>query len=189
MNKSLPLILVICCVLATFAFFLMRQKPTPSEVTSTPLSKEMIRERTKRQNEAASRSLRIDQSTLTLANNPLDRSQLPPEALLLDDPTTPEPQVKEALHNLLSSIRFLGTEKSYPAGLNVEITNALLGLNSRKFGYLPADSGRINKNGELVDKYGTPYWFHSQTSQTLTITSAGPDRLMHTDDDVRHPTD
>jgi len=147
------------------------------------------RRRTDRYNAEASRSLRFNQAEAKLANDPLDRAQLSEHALLLDDPDAEEASVKNALHILLSAIRFLGKEKSYPTGLNVEITNALLGVNSRKVAYLPMDSPRINENGELVDEYGIPYWFHSQASNDLTITSAGPDKVMHTSDDIRYPSE
>ena len=131
-----------------------------------------------------SRRLRYIPGADQLVNNPLDRAQLSDLALLLDDPTLPDAQAMPAVHGLLSSLAYIALGSRYPAGLNVEVTNALLGKNPRKVGYLPIDCPRINSNGELVDQHGTPYWFHSPLTGGLTITSAGPDRLMHTTDDV-----
>jgi len=109
------------------------------------------------------------------------------EALVLEDPYAEEPKVKQALYSLLTDIKTFSKNKSYPAGLNVEITNALLGVNIKKYAYLPMSSLRINENGELIDQYGTPYWFHSQASNDLKITSAGIDKVFHTEDDESFP--
>lgn len=140
-------------------------------------------------NAEVSRSLRFNQKAAKLQNDPLDRSKLSDMAILLDDPNIEELEAKIALHTLLSSMRTTVYRGDYPAGLNVEITNALLGDNPRKVGYLPMDSPRINEYGELVDEYGTPYWFHSFNSTNLTITSAGPDKRLHTADDITYPQD
>ena len=37
--------------------------------------------------------------------------------------------------------------------------------------------------GELLDRYGTPYFFHAESGTRMTITSAGPDKKIHTPDD------
>ena len=42
----------------------------------------------------------------------------------------------------------------------------------------------INPNGELVDSWGTPFFFHQLSSMDLEIRSAGPDRIMWTTDDL-----
>ncbi|CAA6692195.1 MULTISPECIES: hypothetical protein [unclassified Lentimonas] len=140
-------------------------------------------------NAEISRSLRFNQWEAKLQNDPRDRSSFSEMALELDNPTIEESDAKIAIHSLLSSMRTTVYRGDYPAGLNVEITNALLGDNPRKVAYLPMDSPRINEYGELVDEYGTAYWFHSKASNDLTITSAGPDKRLHTADDIRYPTD
>lgn len=140
-------------------------------------------------NAEISRSLRFNQNEATLLNDPMDYSQLSEMALVLDDPYTEEREAQIALHDLLGAMTTTVYRGHFPAGLNVEITNALLGDNPRKVGYMPMDSPRINENGELIDKFGTPYWFHSETSTQLRITSAGPDKLLHTEDDISYPDD
>ena len=70
-----------------------------------------------------------------------------------------------------------------PAGNNQDITTALLGGESGPGRFLPRGLGAI-KNGELVDRWGTPYWFHSNTGDRMEIRSAGPDRQLFTGDDV-----
>ena len=40
------------------------------------------------------------------------------------------------------------------------------------------------RDGELVDRWGTPYFFHSVSAEKMEIVSAGPDKELWTDDDV-----
>jgi hypothetical protein len=72
-----------------------------------------------------------------------------------------------------------------PVGTNPEITAALNGGNPREVKFIDEQSGlRINKNGELVDYWGTPFFFHQLSATEMEIRSAGPDRKMWTSDDL-----
>lgn len=71
-----------------------------------------------------------------------------------------------------------------PVGTNPEITRALNGDNPRHIIFLKPDGNRVNDNGELVDPWGTPYFFHQLSAQDMEIRSAGPDKLMWTSDDL-----
>ena len=69
-----------------------------------------------------------------------------------------------------------------PVGTNVEITRALNGDNPRHVHFL--DGARLNDQGELIDDWGTPYFFHQLSGQQTEIRSAGPDKQMWTSDDL-----
>jgi len=72
-----------------------------------------------------------------------------------------------------------------PVGTNPEITAALAGNNPKGINFLKAEDGmRINGNGELVDPWGTPYFFHQLSGSDMEIHSAGPDGIMWTIDDL-----
>ena len=72
-----------------------------------------------------------------------------------------------------------------PVGSNPEITKALNGGNPKEAKFLNAESGlRINGRGELVDYWGTPFFFHQLSGTEMEIRSAGPDRKMWTADDL-----
>ena len=43
---------------------------------------------------------------------------------------------------------------------------------------------RVNENGEMVDPWGTPYFFHQLSGHEMEIHSAGPDKIMWTFDDL-----
>lgn len=70
-----------------------------------------------------------------------------------------------------------------PIGSNAEIMQALSGDNPRQAKILPEDMP-LNSNGELVDRWGTPYFFHHLSRNSMEIRSAGADRRMWTSDDV-----
>lgn len=70
-----------------------------------------------------------------------------------------------------------------PIGSNAEIVQALSGDNPRQAKILPDDLPR-NSIGELVDRWGTPYFFHQLSRKSMEIRSAGADRRMWTSDDV-----
>ena len=74
-----------------------------------------------------------------------------------------------------------------PVGSNAEITAALAGDNSHGLAVIPADHPAINARGELVDRWGSTLFFHQIGGGTMEIRSAGPDRRMHTADDLVHP--
>lgn len=73
-----------------------------------------------------------------------------------------------------------------PVGQNDDIVAALLGENEKKAAYLPADCPAI-KNGKLVDRWGSPWWFHPVSGTQMEIRSAGPDRDLFTADDIVQP--
>jgi len=117
-----------------------------------------------------------------------------PSLAAVDDlPALPEssetsllPAPVTALENMRTAVRQYGLRfGENPVGSNVEITSALNGQNSRHVVFVQPDDGlRINEGGELVDSWGTPYFFHQLSRTEMEIHSAGPDRRMWTSDDL-----
>lgn len=71
-----------------------------------------------------------------------------------------------------------------PTGENNEITAALAGRNRLGVRFIPRGHSAVNPRGELTDRWGTPFFFHQLGAHEMEIRSAGPDRRMHTGDDV-----
>jgi hypothetical protein len=72
-----------------------------------------------------------------------------------------------------------------PVGTNPEITEALLGKNPKRINFITAECGlRVNEHGEMMDAYGTPFFFHQLSGKEMEIRSAGEDRKMWTFDDL-----
>jgi len=70
-----------------------------------------------------------------------------------------------------------------PVGTNAEIMHAVMGDNIKQVKLPAPDGSTINGKGELVDRWGTPYFFHQVSATQMEIRSAGPDRVMWTGDD------
>lgn len=94
----------------------------------------------------------------------------------------PEEQAINALHVTVRNfgLRFRGN----PVGNNAEITAALNGDNPGGVHFLDPSSTRLNDKGELIDEWGTPYFFHQLSGTDMEIHSAGPDRIMGNSDDL-----
>ncbi len=90
------------------------------------------------------------------------------------------------VENMRTSVREYGLRfGGNPIGNNAEITRALNGGNPKQVVFIRPDSGlRINGDGELIDGWGTPFFFHQLSGTQTEIRSAGPDRVMWTADDL-----
>lgn len=73
-----------------------------------------------------------------------------------------------------------------PVGSNQEIAAAFTGTNKFNLALIPKNHPALNPAGELVDRWGTPYFFHQLSGSRMEIRSAGPDRQLHTNDDAVH---
>lgn len=69
-------------------------------------------------------------------------------------------------------------------GLNEEIVACLRGKNPKKITFLGSDNAKLNPAGELVDRFGTPYYFHPVSADLIEVRSAGPDQKLWSNDDV-----
>ena len=72
-----------------------------------------------------------------------------------------------------------------PVGTNAEIMKSVMGGNPKGAILGPPEGQNLNGKGELVDQWGTPYFFHQMSATDMQISSAGPDRMLGTEDDIR----
>lgn len=70
-----------------------------------------------------------------------------------------------------------------PLGTNEEITRALMDRDALGESAIPASHPAI-VSGELVDRWGSPWFFHQLAADLIEVRSAGPDRKLFTADDV-----
>lgn len=110
-----------------------------------------------------------------------------------DPPGTPSyrraanagPEVVEDFDKIYRMLRdFRGLTGGNPVGTNAEIMAAIMGDNPKGARLGPPEGQSLNGNGELIDRWGTPYFFHQLTSDVMEIHSAGPDRRMWNEDDI-----
>ena len=98
-------------------------------------------------------------------------------------PATTE-DIIEDLSAVDSAIRnFQAVHGENPIGSNAEITAALLGNNLKQIKLEVPAGSHMNGEGQMCDRWGTPYFFHQVSKTEMEIRSAGPDRQMWTGDD------
>lgn len=100
---------------------------------------------------------------------------------LLNRPERTATQDLELLKEVL--FHFRTVHKENPIGTHEEIVRQLVGGNSRGVAYL-SESHPALKQGQLHDRWGTPFYFHQLSDQVMEIRSAGPDRVHWNADDV-----
>jgi hypothetical protein len=125
---------------------------------------------------------------LPAPNPPSPRRQSPaaPPLPASQRPAAAPPEPAQAVVDSLAlnirqyQLRFGGN----PVGTNAEIVRELTGGNQKGATYLPSGLKRLNDQGELIDEWGTPYFFHQESSERMEIRSAGSDRVLWTADDI-----
>ncbi len=114
------------------------------------------------------------------------------ERILADyaDPARlPEDDLRDIARTLDNFALLLKGENPLPLGANEEIAAALRGKNRGQLRALPDDSRAFNAQGQIVDRWGSPLFFHAESRARLDIRSAGPDRVMWTADDLHRKHD
>ena len=88
----------------------------------------------------------------------------------------------EKISLMLRDYRTLNGEN--PVGTNAEIMKSIMGGNPRGAVLGPPEGMMVSGSGELLDRWGTPYFFHALTRDLMEMRSAGPDRRMWNADDL-----
>ena len=113
--------------------------------------------------------------------------QAPQASIAPVTPPKPPPTIEEgrsATDKVTKMIAAFHTRMGEnPVGTNAEITQSLMGGNPIHATFSP-DPPSINAKGELIDPWGTPYFFHQISGDDMEIHSAGPDKIMGTADDI-----
>ena len=112
---------------------------------------------------------------------PAERSTL---ADTLNSPKTTVRADLRVVADILDTFRTNFPRDGNPVGTNAEITAVLTGQNKLRLALIPPDHPAVSRaTGELLDRYGTPFFFHAESGTRMTLTSAGPDKKLHTPDD------
>ncbi len=71
-----------------------------------------------------------------------------------------------------------------PEGTNAEIMKEVMGRNRVQARLGPPEGQQLNEKGELLDRWGAPYFFHQLSMNEMEVRSSGPDGAMWSDDDI-----
>jgi hypothetical protein len=123
---------------------------------------------------------------VTTASSPAQENS-PPDSAPATSPPKPPPTLEEgrsATDSVSKMITAFHTRMGEnPVGTNAEITKALMGENPVHATF-SQEPPTLNAKGELIDPWGTPYFFHQISGNEMVIISAGPDKIMGTADDI-----
>lgn len=114
-------------------------------------------------------------------------SRLPGERILQNyaaNSSRPQDDLNAMAHVFSNLALLVKGSSPFRMGANEEFAAALLGKNAAKEVFLRAPHGCLNEKGQLVDRWGTPLFFHVRDASRIDIRSAGPDREMWTADDL-----
>jgi hypothetical protein len=116
--------------------------------------------------------------------------ETPPEqrSTLADGLNAPDGNIQRdfrIIEDVLIAWRSNYPQYGNPVGENNEITDLLTGNNSLHLALIPKDHPAVNADGELCDRWGTPFRFHQLSGDRMEIRSAGPDRKFGSADDAK----
>jgi hypothetical protein len=100
-------------------------------------------------------------------------------------PPPSEPQAAAELDTVRSMLRDYRTlYHENPVGTNADIMKAVMGGNPKQAQLGPPEGQTLDADGALLDRWGTPYFFHQLSGESMEIRSAGPDKILWTADDI-----
>lgn len=88
-----------------------------------------------------------------------------------------------------NSVLLLKAGANYPLSANEDWAALLLGRNGTQERFLPDKHVAVNAQGQLVDRWGSPLFFHADGGGRYEIRSAGPDRVLWNADDLHRNAD
>ena len=105
------------------------------------------------------------------------------ERLLVSDGTPVEDRA--SLQDIVINYLQSAPQTTRPAlGSNDEITRALMDRDALGDSAIPASHPAV-VSGQLVDRWGSPWHFHQLSADLIEVRSAGPDRKLFTQDDLK----
>jgi hypothetical protein len=88
-----------------------------------------------------------------------------------------------------NSLLLLKSAGNRPLSANEDWAGLLRGQNAARERFLPDQSVALNADGKLVDRWGTPLFFHALGRGRYELRSGGPDKKLWTADDIHRNAD
>jgi hypothetical protein len=92
-------------------------------------------------------------------------------------------------HLMGNALLLLKSAANRPLSANEDWADFLKGQNSAHERFLSDNHTVLNQKGQLIDRWGTPLFFHALGNGRYEIRSAGPDKTMWTSDDIHRNAD
>ena len=187
LRKNALTLALVAAIFALLIFYFRseagRINPNPPPASTPAPNPKPATQNPKLPSETPQSPLRTPQSARPAPQSapPHPRSEL---ADTLNSPATTITSDLRIVLEVLTAFRSNFPRDGNPVGSNPEITAVLIGRNALGLALIPPTHLAINRDGELCDRWGTPFFFHAESAARMTVQSAGPDKKLHTPDDV-----
>ncbi|GEP43236.1 hypothetical protein [Brevifollis gellanilyticus] len=131
-------------------------------------------------------------SSIQTGKPPGQTAPLPGEQILASygkPDTRPEEDLSMMAHAFSNLTLLIKGDAPFRMGANEEFAAALRGKNRDRLRLLPDTHPCFNAQGQIVDRWATPLFFHVNDRDHIDIRSAGPDKEMGTPDDLHRRYD
>ncbi|WP_193210837.1 hypothetical protein [Luteolibacter marinus] len=99
-----------------------------------------------------------------------------------------EDDLKEVTGLLDAAVLLVKDIDRIPLADNADFTRFLQGENPHRVAWIVPGHPAVSSQGELLDRWEQPLFFHRESSRRTALRSAGPDREMWTGDDIVFPS-
>lgn len=103
--------------------------------------------------------------------------------------SSPQQDLQSLANALSNLVLLIKADDPFRLGANEEFAAALRGKNRHQLRFVREDHPCFNAAGQLVDRWQSPLFFHALDASRIDIRSAGPDRVLWTDDDLHRRYD
>src|SRR5206468_2040302 len=144
------------------------------------------------ENESAATGVVVTAIAATAVTTPGQPALLLGEKILRDYAKAnlpPENDLTLMAHLLDNFTLLVKSAASRPLSANEDWAAALRGQNPAHERFLPDHHIALSADGKLVDRWGTPLFFHALGGGRFEIRSAGPDQKLWTPDDLHRNAD
>ena len=175
-------ILVVALILVAISIYFVSFHIIETEKRPTTSQAQEVHDKTRNNISAQISSAHTDARLRRLSDGSVEYMPALETSRAISTAKTPE-EMLMLIQQVFSHYRF--AYKENPIGVeNFEITEQLLGKNPKKIIFINADNPALRGN-ELIDQWNTPYFFHALSGQVMEVYSAGPDKILWTEDDIR----
>ena len=190
------LIILICVTALAIFFYKWHQQSgdqnsqTASETNPLPSKPESTSKtstaRTSKSEELSSRTIspepNLDDRVKRYTDGSVDLTMATKMSSKLHQSDNPQVDL-EIVSQILSQYRSIF--KNNPVGVeNFEFTAALTGDNPKRVNFLDPSNSALSANDELIDRWGSPIYFHPISGTEMELRSLGPDKTLWTADDI-----
>ena len=202
MKKRLPVVAGMALVIAALVFFARRPKipkedfqpPVNEVVAETNAPRPDLGERMGTGTSVKPGLILSTKSAIGARQRPDRLNPVPPITPVIVGsrtfvpkvpPPSTDPQGEVELGKVRTMLRDYRTLfRENPVGTNADIMKAVMGENPKQARLGPPEGQTLSADGELLDQWGTPYFFHQLSGESMEVRSAGPDKTLWTSDDI-----